>query len=259
MENNIFALIVIYNKSCSESISYNCLKNKTRINIIVCDNSNSDFGNKDLVLGDNHTYINMGGNEGLSKAYNKALEPLRNEKGILCIFDDDTEILDNYFEELKTFQMGKDWDILLPQVLCENGLMSPVHLKKYAIKKINDIDNINYKYIAGINSGMAINLSLLENYQYDENLFLDFVDFNFILDMRKKNAKIKIMNTKLKQLFSIESSDKKAAKARLEIKKKDLRYFYRKTFMSRIYCLGLLLKLKVRLIIKFKDVGVLWW
>ena len=69
---DITAIIVIYNTSCSDSISYQRLK-EYGVRMIICDNSTSDYGNQKIVEADGNVYINMGGNKGLSKAYNAAL------------------------------------------------------------------------------------------------------------------------------------------------------------------------------------------
>lgn len=256
---NIFALIVIYNKCCVDSVSYNNLKQIKGLEIIVCDNSTIDFGNKEVVKNDNNHYISMGGNSGLSKAYNKALEFLKGRDGILCLFDDDTMIPAVYFDELQSLCINAEWDICLPRVMCETGLMSPVYLNKYAIKKIKDISNIDLRFVAGINSGMAVNLSALGSYKYDENLFLDYVDFNFILDMRKNGAKIILMNSVLIQSFSVFSTDKNSVKNRFMLKKKDLRYFYKNSFTAKLFCTLIIIKMKIRMFLKFKDFNILKW
>lgn len=259
MQNDIYALIVIYNKNCNDSISYKCLKNISDINLIVCDNSGKDYGNQNIVLQDKYTYINMGGNKGLSKAYNKTLEILKGKEGWLCLFDDDTEIPKEYFDEVKSNIKDDKNDILLPCVIYERGLMSPVVLKKYAVKKVGNIESIDKSYIAGINSGMVINLSLIKDYKYDENLFLDYVDYNFNMDMREKNARLKVMDAQLVQSFSNDVQDKKSSKIRFKIKKKDLKHFYRKNFVSRLYYFYLIFRLKVGLILKFKDISIIGW
>lgn len=259
MKNDIYTLIVIYNKNCNESISYNCIKKVDGINIIVCDNSTKDFDNQTSVENDGFIYLSMQGNKGLSSAYNKALDYLKGKDGWLCIFDDDTEVPAEYFDEIKSLINDTSYDIFLPQVICNNGLMSPVNFKKYKVNKVKSIDEIDNKYIAGINSGLAVNLDFLGDYRYDHNLFLDFVDYKFIIDMREKNAKFKILDTILIQSFSGESNDKNAVKTRFIIKKKDLKYFYSKSFISKLYYKYLILRMKIKLILKFKDIRILLW
>ena len=259
MRTDIYALIVIYNKNCNDSVSYNCLKDIKGLHLIVCDNSTKDYQNKTAVEDDGYVYISMRGNMGLSAAYNKALVHLKDRDGWLCIFDDDTEVPDSYFKELKNHINKNEYDILLPQVLCNNGVMSPVILKKYAIKKISYLNNLDKKYIAGINSGMAIKLDKLKDYKYDEKLFLDFIDFNFILDMRHRQASIGIMETQLNQSFSVEGNDKQASKTRFKIKKKDLKHFYSKSMISKLYYFYILARMKIKLIMKFRDIKIVAW
>lgn len=261
MNNSIFALMVIYNKNCNNSVTYKALKEIKSINIIVCDNSTKDYGNSAVVEADNNIYIDMHGNKGLSKAYNSALDRLFQEKknGIVCMFDDDTETPLEYFSELAEISEDESWDICLPRVFNKAWMMSPCEFNKYHVRKISDLNKCDTRYLVGINSGMAIRLNLFENYRYDENLFLDFVDFNFMLDMRKRNAKIKVMATKLYQDFSVLTHDKEAAKARYKIKKKDLDYFYKNGIISKLYLFVLKLKLKIKIFLKFKDITSFLW
>ena len=44
--NNLYAVIVLYNKFCQNSLTYNELNRIKGLNIIVCDNSTKDMGNK---------------------------------------------------------------------------------------------------------------------------------------------------------------------------------------------------------------------
>lgn len=255
MSKNIYALIVIYNKNCKDSITYNCLKAIKGMNIIVCDNSDSEFNNSTVVL-DGNKYISLQGNKGLSKAYNAAISMIKNEDGYICLFDDDTTVSSDYFDELNTLIKNNTSDIYLPIVLNNKGIMSPVQLNKYHVKRFDDISDIKYEYLAGINSGMAINLKLFKDYQYDENMFLDYIDYNFILDLRKRNAKIHVMNTEIYQSFSVETNNIFSAKKRFKIKKKDLRYFYKDCLLYYFY---LITKLKLGLLLKYKSFSVLLW
>ena len=43
--NDLYVVIVVYNTSCQDSISYNRAKDSS-VKIIVCDNSTSDYGNE---------------------------------------------------------------------------------------------------------------------------------------------------------------------------------------------------------------------
>ncbi|MEG2658137.1 MAG: hypothetical protein RSA04_02280, partial [Clostridiales bacterium] len=55
----------------------------------------------------------------------------------------------------------------------------------------------------GINSGMALRLALFKNYRYDEHIFLDYIDHNFIREMRNIGKSMVIMeDVLLHQTFS---------------------------------------------------------
>ena len=40
---NLFGIIVIYNKNVNDSVTYECLKKQENLRIIVCDNSTTDY------------------------------------------------------------------------------------------------------------------------------------------------------------------------------------------------------------------------
>lgn len=98
MNNSIVATIVIYNKSIENSITCkNILSfNEDLIEILIVDNSTSNYGNKAYCENKNIKYISMGGNQGLSKAYNAAID-LSKDKDVIILFDDDTDVTKQYF------------------------------------------------------------------------------------------------------------------------------------------------------------------
>lgn len=85
---NFFAVVVLYNTFVNDSITINNLKkiHSHSVDIIVVDNSTKDFNNEKETKANNWTYLSMNGNAGLSKAYNRALDYLKDEDGIfICI------------------------------------------------------------------------------------------------------------------------------------------------------------------------------
>ena len=200
----IYAVIVLYNKSYKEAVTLNCLKNEKDIKIIVCDNSTKDYGNSVLEKEiDNAVYINMGGNMGLSKAYNKAVEQVdTNGDGFVCLFDDDTQLPENYFTEMRKYMQG-DSDIILPVVYDNYGYMSPSVIKKAKVVRLFNLDEMNIAEVTGINSGMAIRASVFSDFRYDEGYFLDYIDHAFIREMKKRNKIIEVARSiELHQDFS---------------------------------------------------------
>lgn len=249
----VYAVIVLYNKSYKDSVTFNSISKHASIQIIICDNSTSDLHNELCNNLGNVTYVNMGGNKGLPIAYNKALDLIGNQAGIICWFDDDTTIPDEYFDLVKRYFISPDLDIALPVVLDEVGMLSPCILKGNYCHRAKDISVIGPN-ISGINSGLSVNLSVYRDYRYDENMFLDFVDHAFFREMKRRHKKIIVMQDNvLYQRFAANSNSKEAAIIRFKILKKDLRYFYKNTAFSRLYYYYIIMRRKAKLVLKYKS------
>lgn len=261
-DKNIYAIIVLYNKKLEDSITYNCIKEIKGINIIICDNSIENYFNDRNIKHKNIKYINMEGNKGLSKAYNKAIDSIGEEEGIICLFDDDTKVNQEYFKKIKDIlEEGNKSDIYLPLVYDKEGLLSPSYIKGVmsgripGVTDINDIRSIDKRYISGINSGMAINLNVFKNYRYDEKYFLDSVDHNFIRNMKEQSKKIEIIDVKLDHdFFGGNKSSLERALSRFDIYRKDFRRFCNINIKSKIICELILLKNRIELFLKYKSI-----
>lgn len=260
---NKYGIIVVYNKYVDDSVTYNCLKKVGNINIVVCDNSTQNFDNKEKVEQDGYVYVNMNGNCGLSKAYNRAIDRIQglNPKmqGFVMLFDDDTFIPVDYFNAIGQAIESNQADIYLPIVEDEVGILSPSIMKKYYCHRApGDVWSIKEKELCGINSGMTIRLSIFLDYRYDEAIFLDYVDHNFLRDMRKRNHKVKIVDTKIKQTFSSNTDSKEKAMVRFKIFKKDINKFYAHGFGNRFFFFYVILRRKLQLTRKYKDIRILF-
>lgn len=258
-----YGIIVLYNKSVDESVTYNCLKKYDNLKVIVCDNSTKSFNNKIKVESDQFIYIDMHGNKGLSIAYNRALDSIEkiNPKmeGYVMLFDDDTFIPEEYFSKMTEAINKKKADIFLPIVKDEIGILSPSVMKKYYCHRApENVWSIKKQEICGINSGMCIKLSAFTTYRYNEKIFLDYVDHNFIRDMRKKNKKVEIVNTQINQKFSSNTHNKKAELSRFKIFKKDLNVFYEHGFGNRFFYYYVITRRKMQLTRKYRDIAIIF-
>ena len=94
------AVIVIYNKELTQSITYQKIRALDyKIDILIVDNSEIKNFNQLECEKEGIRYICMHGNKGLSKAYNVAIEnSLQSE--VVILFDDDTEVPEEYFSIL---------------------------------------------------------------------------------------------------------------------------------------------------------------
>ncbi len=260
----LFGIIVVYNKNVNNSLTYQCLKKQENLQIIVCDNSTRDYDNKEFVKNDGFCYIDMHGNAGLSKAYNKALDYIQynnpHMKGFVMLFDDDTFIPDIYFSKLRSEIQTKRSDIFLPIVKDEVGILSPSVMKKYYCHRApENVWLVKQDELCGINSGMAIRLKIFKKYRYNEKIFLDYVDHNFLRDMRKRHCRVSIMNVEIQQTFSSNIKDKEKELVRFKIFKKDINEFYREGFWNRFFFYYVITRRKMQLTRKYRNPRIMFW
>lgn len=231
---NIFIIIVLYNVSCHDSIAYQSIKKINGINLIVCDNSTSINNNRNIVEKDGYAYINMCGNKGISKAYNKAIELIPKDiNNYICLLDDDTKITIEYIEKVSNFLKNNKADVFLPIVKTKERLLSPCKFYKNKIYQVMDVKDIALSEISAINSGMVIRSTVMKKIRYNENLFLDYVDHEFIREVKNNGFKIMVMNdVVLYQNFSMEENNYESAYNRLCILNRDLKEFYKSDYFS---------------------------
>lgn len=253
---NLYYAIIIYNKECENSVTLKKLKQEK--NIIIVDNSTLKNNNAEFCTKNNIKYINMDGNAGLSKAYNKVLENLIKEnvkEDYIMWLDDDTNITKEYIDLVKK-NIGK-YDVILPIIRCDKKIVSP--LKKYGIKYIG-FENENYsnfKNIYGINSCLTVKLNLYKEYRYNEKLFLDNIDLDFFKNVViNKNLKIKILESKIQQnLFLIKNESDENFKKRYYTYLKD-NYIYNNSIIERILIVLKVFYCSFKYSIKYKKINI---
>lgn len=205
MKSNVVAVIVIYNKRVEESITCKNIMNSgdKSIGLLIIDNSTRDFGNKEYCINEGIDYISMDGNSGLSKAYNAAVDACK-KKDIIILFDDDTEVTEEYFNKLDVaLNTYPDIDIFAPIIYGQDGVIySP---NEYNFMRSNFIQSPNQEVsqtkFNAISSCLAIRMRVFDNYRFNEKLFVDQVDQNFFYDQRKRKSRFKKIDVKIHQNF----------------------------------------------------------
>lgn len=234
---NIYFVVVIYNKECSESPSISfAVKKQQELNIIVVDNSTIESNNRLFCEENSITYIPMNGNAGLSKAYNAALDCIGRKDGFVIWADDDTEFPDNYVNEMIEFININKYTIALPLVLAGKEIYSPITIDCDGVpKRIKNLDELG-KSITGINSGMMVSLDFYENYRYDENMFLDFIDHDVCVSCQQNGGTVGFVKCVVLMQNSFFSSriHLRSMANRRKIYRHDFRFFCKKHDISRI-------------------------
>lgn len=246
--NTFYAILVVYNQSIQDSCTYRFIKEHKSIHLIVCDNSTSDYGNKFVVESDGYTYINMHGNKGISKAYNAALDLLKDKCGYVILLDDDTILNEEYYNSI----LNLTCDIAVPIVKDEKSILSPCKMVDGVVSRWDGKEKLNQ--FTAINSGMVVNLDVFKFYRYDEHLFLDYVDHNFMLDMKDKD--VQVLDCAVQQEFSgNDVSNLEGSLIRLNIFKEDSKYFYRR---NKFKYLIVVLKRKLHLMLQYHSLRFLF-
>lgn len=241
---NFKVIIVIYNNKCeiSNSISSILGLNKRCVEIVVCDNSTKkeiSKNNEQFCKLQKVQYINMQGNAGLSRAYNRALMQTSSNQWVV-LFDQDTIVDSTYFDELeKSILIYPNTTIHVPVVKSKGVQISPCVMKGHVVKKMTVTRYGLYNNITAINTGMAIRASVFEKTgNYNEMIFLDYVDHYFIRNFSKYYHNIAVFKCILEQEFSDhDHSDLKSDVARFKIYKKDFYLFCKDSISGQIYYL----------------------
>ena len=209
METELFALVVLYNKTCAGSATCRALATlQDDVAVLIYDNSTRDYGNRAWCEGKGWEYLGGTGNRGLSAAYNACIDRLksRNESGYLCLLDDDTALTGEYFTALrKAAAEHPEAGILVPKIYSGGRLLSPC--RKVGARARSFADEAALlaaprETWSAINSGMAVSLRLFDNYRYDERIFLDGVDHRFVEDMRQRGELLTLLDYTCEQAFS---------------------------------------------------------
>ncbi|MDE6340469.1 MAG: glycosyltransferase, partial [Muribaculaceae bacterium] len=203
--SNILIITVLYNQRIQQTNVFKTLL-KGYGNVFIYDNSPSPENITSLPAG--WHYISDPTNPGLSKAYNcGAKYAIEHGFDWILITDQDTEFPDDALHGYEAaIKMNPDIGMFIPQVRATEQLyLSPVKLRHYMprLSKSVPAGKIRIKDYAIINSGTLINVSkFMECGGYNEKVFLDFADFQFMERFGNLNREAYVIPVICKQDFS---------------------------------------------------------
>ena len=207
----ILLVVVLYKCSLYDTKTYQTIIQSTHgYCIYVYDNSPE----RQSISDNNVVYVHDATNGGLSIAYNSAAKFAQsNGYEWLLLLDQDTDFsgltIDDY---VKAINENSHIKIFAPKVKCsEDKYMSPVkvwHRMGRWPKKVPDGIVPLSKY-AIINSGMCVNIdAMIKCGGYNEKVFLDHSDFEFLERFRKEHPVAHILDKEIEQRLSFFSDDK---------------------------------------------------
>lgn len=260
---NLF-VIILYNKKLNASNSYISLKPQVGVDdkILVFDNSTIKF---DQEIDPSIMYRQAKENLGLSKAYNsvrKICEDFYFE--YVVILDDDSHLSEDYVQTLNS-QKHLFKDLNFSEIYSNSGqLLAPDYhncnqLTEYLVKKGQFAFSKCKFYqnnLYGINSGMIISRDYFIKNQYDEGLFVDCVDWQYILDYKRAGNKAFTSKCRIIQEFHSETMDIAEFDVlvrRLKNRLKDLKHYNSKVYQINKFFIVTMYSIKTKSFKFFKT------
>lgn len=234
--------VVLYNRRCEDAKSLSGLTGPDRYGFSAHIYDNGTIpeikkSNRRYCAAQSFLYTDMGGNRGLSAAYNAAVSDLAGD-GRLLLLDQDTTLPDDFFAKLfLSIRKYPDVPVHVPVVRSRTGLLSPASIRGHRVGRLTDIPSGVYTDITAINSGMTVAASAYVTAgAYSEDYFLDYIDHDFIRRYRKTGGRIAVFDAVLTQDFSDdEHKDRESDLTRFAIYRKDFKRFCSDTFGGRVY------------------------
>lgn len=185
----ILAVIVTYNPEIGHLKLFLETLSKQIDFVLVYDNNSQNFRDfASTQFPQNVIFHSSPVNKGLPTHYNAAIQyGLENGFDYLLILDQDSTFDENFLDEYRK-HLDKDFLCLVPFLVHNNS----DYEKSYPTKTKNTCDYVK----RSINSGTLIDLHKLPNdIRFDEDLFIDCVDFDFFGKIRKFVLKVLRVNS----------------------------------------------------------------
>lgn len=208
----IFPIIVTYNTSYKDCNTYKSLLcHYDNMPMLIYDNSptpiNSEFKTEYV------HYKNDPNNGGVSKAYNygaKIAKEIVNADFVLLL-DQDTTFEPNYINILNdAIDKYKSVNLFVPIIRYNDGrIFSPVGFSFWKIKLMELSPGLHsLKNTLPVNSGSCIRIdNMMSVGGYNENIPLDFSDFDFFHRLSKTSDTFYVVDSTAKQSFSNDETD----------------------------------------------------
>ena len=167
--------------------------------LYVVDNSPIPNNNKNIFVNNKKIeYISNDGNKGIAKALNVGAKRAIKEKcDWLLTMDQDSSFKDNSFEKMITLLNELKSNKIMAEVLGlqykKLGVLSSI--QRTEINKEDNLEGISYPLVV-MTSGNLINLEAYKKVGgFKDDFFIDCVDFEFCLNLKKNGYEVVQMNT----------------------------------------------------------------
>lgn len=185
----ILAVIVTYNPEIGHLKSFLEVLSKQIDSVLIYDNNSLNFKDIASIQFPQKVTIHFSSiNKGLPSHYNAAIQHgIENGFDYLLILDQDSSFDDNFLTEYQKY-ISDDSTCLVPLLIHSNSNYNDA----YPEKNNGETEPVSRT----INSGTLLNLKALPaQLRFDEDLFIDCVDFDFFEKIRKFGFKVLRVNS----------------------------------------------------------------
>lgn len=250
MKNNITAIIVTFHPDVVHLIkTLHALSSQVQHIIVINNGPIFDVKKVDDIIIE---VINLNENMGIGYATNIGLKiALERGSSHILICDQDTLFPIDYVEKLLE-AMPTEFSVLVPNYY---DTISNKNAKRFAIKKYQEFSSASSKDIIpvtqAIASGMLIKKNVLnEGFLFNEELFMDWVDFEWCWRLRKAGLKI-AMRTDILLEHQLGSYSRTIFQKSVNIRSADRHYYItRNAVYLSLYCPSLRFSTRIKLFIK---------
>lgn len=257
-KSDILVVAVLYREQLTDSKAYQTLL-RDAPHVYIHDNSPEEADPKNLP--EDWIYRSDTSNPGLSAAYNAAAGYAA-ENGFrwLLLTDHDTTYPVGAFQRME--ELTKRWPdeaILIPKVKIPDGrYLSPVPLRGFftRLERAPLDGEVELKETAIINSGMLVNVEAFnKSGGYNEKVFLDFSDFQFIERLSSVAKKGRVIDEELLQDFSGVEDNRERALKRFEMFCRSLKGYEKRNLRTRLALLAVVMKRSLSLSIRVHNLS----
>ena len=258
----LYFVVVMHNGSCASSLAFTSLRESGARpeRVLLVDNSTGEYGIRSAAIESGFGYVDMGGNRGLPRAYNRALVWLKahsvaDHNPIVVWLDDDTRMTAEYIERLEAEQAARpEAKVFLPVVSDDKTVQSPCRALGLHIFRSRNPRRISAASLSAINTGMAVRLAVYDRISYNDALFLDYVDHSFMRRVRELRMPVAMLDVTLRHGFYDNTNHERGdALERTLIYLHDLRVFCEGEPLGTLYRVFKTVYRGLKLCLRYRD------
>lgn len=208
-------LIVIYKQKCSQSPTIKTLDldGIPDSSLIVWDNSPEPYKreNKRYLKSrfNDFLYVSCVDNCPLSEVYIKVFRRAIKNKFTHVVLLDQDSLLSPYFSKKILADVNNSpLSVILPQVFVSDKLVSPAHNFLWFGWELSKIENVNFKYVFAVNSGVTIPCRYIDEFSFPVGLKNYGTDTYLFMFLRKVNAAFIINDNCIKHDLTFHKSNR---------------------------------------------------